>query len=196
MREDAGLGSTTWTGWLRRLLLPAFLLLFLLAAHAVEAKDILTFQRIVIVEGGSIAEPVEITDEADLVNTFLDIQPGVPPKDDLGTAHQLILYPDGSDVTMKVTYYASLSGERGYIHREKPVSIGNGTLGPGWARPSQELESTLRNYGVVNLATQAGGLDVKLWQAIAIPLGVATFALVALAVAWILRSKRRSAKAV
>ena len=186
----------TWTGWLRRLLLSAFVLLVLLAAHAVEAKDILTFQKIVIVEGGSIAEPVAITDEADLVNTFLDIQPGVPPEDDLGTAYQLILYPDGSDVTMDVTYHASLSGERGYIHRERPVSIGNGTLGPGWARPSQAFESTLRTYGAVNLTTQAGGLNEKVWQAIAVSLGAGTFALVTLASAWILRRMRRSAKTV
>ncbi len=127
------------TRWLTGLLLITFALFSVLPAQAIDAKtSILTFEKVVILEGGDIIEPVEITDKADLVRSGFDSAgPSVPQRDALGTAYRLILYPEDSNVTFEVTYYASRTGDRGYIHQEKPVFIGGGTLHPGWTQPTK-----------------------------------------------------------
>lgn len=136
-------------------------LLSALTAGAAQAKDEgLTFARIVITSGGQLTRPVEITDASDLAGSALDsIRPSVPPQEDLGTAYRLVLYPKGSDATIEVTYYASRRGDRGYIHQAQAVLLDpatSGTLGPGWSRPTQALEATLRKYGVVDVPLAEG----------------------------------------
>ncbi len=122
-----------------------------LTTLAAQAKGgVLTFQMIVILDGPGISGPIEITDEADLEGTELDsIRPNLPPAGDLGEALHLLLYAADSRAEIPVTYYPSLSGDRGYIHQETAVSVGNGTYEPGWELPSAELETTLRKYGAV-----------------------------------------------
>ena len=176
------------TRWLTGLLLTTFALFAVLPAQAIDAKTtILTFEKVVILVGGDITEPVEITDKADLADTYLDhrVRPGGPPQDDLGAAYQLTLHPEGSDTTMEVIYYASRSGEQGYIYQEKPVSLGGGTLHPGWSRPSQALELTLRNHGAVALPAHSEGI----FSAWTISLIVAALTLAILTIAWTFRRR-------
>lgn len=175
------------TRWLTGLLLMTFALFAVLPAQAIDAKTgILTFEKVVILAGGDITEPVKITDKADLADTALDsMRPSGPPQDDLGAAYQLILHPEGSDTTMEVIYYASRSGERGYIYQEKPVSLGGGTLHPGWSRPSPALESTLRNHGAVDLPAHSEGF----FSAWTISLIVAALTLAILTIAWTFRAR-------
>lgn len=135
-------------------------LLSAVTAGAAQAKEALTFTRIVIASGGQLARPVEIANAADLAGSGLDsISPGVPPQADLGTAYRLLLYPKGSDATIEVTYYAPHSGDRGYIHQAQAVLLDpatSGTLGPGWSRPTHALEVALRKYGVVDVPLSEG----------------------------------------
>ena len=175
------------TRWLTGLLLMTFALFAVLSAQAIDAKtSILTFEKVVILAGGDITEPVEITDKADLADTALaSMRPSGPPQDDLGAAYQLILHPKGSGTTMEVIYYASRSGERGYIYQEKPVSLGGGTLHPGWSRPSPALESTLRNHGAVALSAHSEGF----YSAWTISLIVAALTLAILTIAWTFRRR-------
>ena len=186
----------SWMDCLKGLPILAVSLVLVLAASAAEAKnEALTFERVVILDGGRIKAPVEIIDQSDLADSALDsIAPNVPPQDDLGTAYRLFLYPKASDVTMKVTYYASRNGERGYIYRADPVYIGGGTLHPGWVRPSPALESTLRRYGAVNLA-DSGGSPATNWHVIAPATGVAAGVLLAVTFGWLLTRRRRVAEA-
>ena len=175
------------TRWLTGLLLITFALFAVLSAQAIDAKtSILTFEKVVILAGGDITEPVEITDKADLVRSGFDSSgPSLPQRDTLGTAYRLILYPKDSNVTFEVTYYASRTGERGYIYQEKPVSLGGGTLHPGWSRPSPALESTLRNHGAVALSAHSEGF----FSAWTIPLIVAALTLAILTTTWTFRRR-------
>jgi hypothetical protein len=149
-----------------------------LGVALVEAKDgPLTFDKIVIASGAGITSPVEITGAADLRGTGLDsIRPSIPAPDDLGTAYRLILYPDNSDATIEVTYYPSKSDDRGYIYQDKSVSLGGGTLGPGWSRPTPELESALRDHGAANAVTQSDGFALDSWKAL-VPIAAAALIL-------------------
>ncbi len=187
-----------WTRFARGALLCALALIALASAQGVGAKDrILTFQKIVILEGGANTQSVGITDKVDLAGTALDsIRPNQPPQDDLGTPYRLVLYPHNSDVPIEVAYYASRSGNRGYIHQEEAVSLGGGTLHAGWNQPTPAMEATLRKYGAINLTSNSGGLRFEIWQAITILVGVAMLALVAITLAWRRRKVRRPAKAV
>ena len=182
--------------WLSGLLIASAAIALVLAAPAAEAKETaLTFEKVVILEGGKLSEPVEITSQADLANSALDsVRPKIPPQDDLGTPYGLFLYAQGSGVTMEVTYYASRNGERGYIYRADPVYIGGGTLHPGWVRPSPALESTLRRYGAVNLA-DSGGSPATNWHVIAPATGVAAGVLLAVTFGWLLTRRRHVAEA-
>jgi len=137
-----------------------------LSVSVVEAKDgSLTFDKIVISSGGDMTNPVEITGAGELQGTGLDsIRPSVPASEDLGTAYRLILYAENSDATIDVTYYPSKSGERGYIYQATAVSLGGGTLSPGWSRPTPELESGLSNHGAVNVVAQADGFTLYSWR--------------------------------
>ena len=169
------------TRWLTGLLLMTFALFAMIPAQAIEAKtSILTFEKVVILEGGDITQPVDITDKGDLVRSGFDSAgPSVPQRDALGTAYRLILYPKDSNVTFEVTYYASRTGDRGYIHQEKPVFIGGGTIHPRWTQPTQALELTLRNHGAVALSAHSedfySGWTISLMVA-ALTLTILTFA--------------------
>ena len=175
------------TRWLTGLLLMTFALFAVLPAQAIDAKTtILTFDKVVILAGGNITEPVEITDKADLVRSGFDSAgPSVPQRDVLGTAYLLIVYPKDYDVTFEVTYYASRTGDRGYIHQEKAVFIGGGTSLAGWTQPTQAMESILRKYGAVDLPAHSEGI----FSARAISLIVAALTLAILTIAWTFRGR-------
>ncbi len=158
-----------------------------LAVGTVRAKEPLTFEKIVIAGGGRIDSPIAITEETDLAGTALDSVMPANPQEDFGTAYRVLLDPVGSDEPFAVTYYASRTGDRGYIYRAETVSIGNGTLDPGWTRPSQELENALREYGAVNAEGTAGsGSEFEMWPVV-IPVGIVTFVLVILISALLIR---------
>ena len=175
------------TRWLTVLLLLTFALFAVLPAQAIDAKtSILTFEKVVILAGGDITEPVEITDNADLVRSGFDSSgPSLPQRDALGTAYRLILYPKDSNVTFEVTYYASRTGDRGYVHQEKPVFIGGGTIHARWTQPTQAMELTLRKYGAVDLPAHSEG-SFSGWT---IPLIVAALTLAILTTTWTFRRR-------
>jgi len=172
------------TPWRTGAVIIAFTIGLMVATSSAEAKDTaLTFDKIVILHGGGLTEPVEITDRADLAGSALDsIRPSVPSDDDLGTPYQLLLYPQGSDEPMQVTYYAAQRGKRGFIYQPEPFHIGGGTLGPGWNRPSRPLEAALRAYGAVNGSAHSRG--VPGWPFVAAAVAVAGVLLPTGALAW------------
>jgi len=179
------------------LLLCSVVVLFAAADRGAHAKDgALTFDKVVIVGGGNLSAPVAITDASDIADSALDsIRPQAPPSDELGTAYRLLLYPEGSDVTMAVTYYASKSGDRGYIYRAEAVSIGGGTIDPGWDRPSEALESALRKYGAANIAAGTEGSGLGPQRLVIVAVVAAPVLLLIAALGWLLNSRRRSLSA-